>query len=131
MDAISSIPLANSEKNVLEISGIIAPTVVVFLLANPLATALGRYPSPSIVLNTFFQLVGFTFGLPLTTRDTVAIETFASLATSEIVILITHTSVQVYLSFSSYPSLEQVTKYIRQILDVGCCSSNNYLTFIP
>src|SRR5699024_5777362 len=87
IEAISSIPLANSEKNELEISGIIAPTVVVFLLASPLATALGRYPSLSIVSNTFFLVVGFTFGLPFTTRETVAMETFASLATSLIVTL--------------------------------------------
>src|SRR5699024_12615488 len=98
---------------------------------NPLAAALGRLPSSQIVLITFFLFVCFTVGLPLTTRDTVAIETFASLATSYIVILITHTSVQVYLSFSSYPSLEQITKNIQQTLDFACCIINNYLTFIP
>src|SRR5699024_12397862 len=102
-----------------------------FLLCNPLASALCRYPSSSIVLYSFFLVVGFTFGLRLTTRDTVAIETFASLATSYIVILITHTSVQVYLSFSSYPSLGQITKNIQQTLDFACCIINNYLTFIP
>ena len=80
--AISSIPRAISEKFVLEISGIITPTVVVRLLARPLATALGRYPKRSITSITFFLVAGFTFGLPLTTRDTVAIDTFASLATS-------------------------------------------------
>src|SRR5699024_4392118 len=86
--AISSIPRANSEMKILEISGIIAPTVVVFLLASPLATAFGRYPNLSIVANTFFRVVGLTLGLPFTTRDTVAIDTFASLATSYIVTLI-------------------------------------------
>lgn len=53
MVAISSIPRANSEKNKLEISGIMTPTVVVFLLASPRATAFGRYPNRSIAANTF------------------------------------------------------------------------------
>src|SRR5699024_9986850 len=87
--AISSIPLANSAKKILDISGIMAPTVVVFLLANPRATAFGRYPNCSIVFNTFLRVAGLTFGFPLTTRETVAIDTFASLATSYIVIFIT------------------------------------------
>src|SRR5690625_3588861 len=97
--AISSIPRANSEKNVLEISGMIAPTVVVFLLASPRATAFGRYPNRSIVASTFFRVDGFTFGFPLITRDTVAIETFASLATSYIVILIPFTSTKNHFLF--------------------------------
>src|SRR5699024_4984319 len=80
--AISSIPLANSEIKMLDISGMIAPTVVVFLLANPLATAFGRYSNLSIVANTFLRVVGLTFGFPLITRETVAIDTFASRATS-------------------------------------------------
>src|SRR4051812_40272626 len=63
------------------------PTVVVFLLARPLATAFGRYPNRSITSETFFLVAGFTLGFPFTTRDTVAIETFASRATSYIVIL--------------------------------------------
>src|SRR5699024_10008060 len=66
-----------------------APTVVVFLLANPRATAFGRYPNCSIVFNTYLRVAGLTFGFPLTTRETVAFDTFASLARSYIVIFIT------------------------------------------
>ncbi len=40
--ATSSIPRANEAKNILLTSGMITPTVVVFLLANPRATAFGR-----------------------------------------------------------------------------------------
>ena len=40
--ATSSMPRANEAKNALLTSGIITPTVVVFLLAKPRATALGR-----------------------------------------------------------------------------------------
>src|SRR5699024_11486097 len=69
-------------------SGIIAPTVVVFLLAKPLATAFGRQPNLSIVSSTFFLVEGLTFGLPFTTLETVAIDTFASRATSYIVTVI-------------------------------------------
>ena len=39
--AISSMPRAKDEKYKFVTSGIITPTVVVFLLANPLATAFG------------------------------------------------------------------------------------------
>ena len=42
MTAISSIPRASEEKKTLDTLGIITPTVVVLLLANPLATAFGR-----------------------------------------------------------------------------------------
>jgi hypothetical protein len=66
----------------------IAPTVVVRLLASPLATAFGRYPSVSMVPSTFFRVAGLTFGLPFTTRETVAIDTFASRATSYMVTFI-------------------------------------------
>src|SRR5690625_3298367 len=88
MFAISSIPRANSEKKTFEISGMITPTVVVFLLAKPLATAFGRYPNSSITFSTFLRVAGLTFGFRLSTLETVAIDTFASRATSYIVILI-------------------------------------------
>ena len=42
IEATSSIPNANSEKYGSVILGITTPTVVVFLEANPRATALGR-----------------------------------------------------------------------------------------
>ena len=42
IDAMSSIPRAKDEKKTLVTLGIITPTVVVFLLAKPRATALGR-----------------------------------------------------------------------------------------
>ncbi len=40
--ATSSIPRAKSAKKMFEISGTMTPTVVVFLLASPRATAFGR-----------------------------------------------------------------------------------------
>ncbi|MNP31666.1 hypothetical protein D3C76_1247970 [compost metagenome] len=82
MLAISSMPRAISAKMELEISGITTPTVVVFLLARPLATAFGRYPKRSIASYTFLRVCGLTLGLLFTTRDTVAIDTPASRATS-------------------------------------------------
>jgi len=74
MLAISSIPLVTSAKKGLEMSGITTPTVVVFLLANPLATAFGLYPNRSIVAKIFFLVSGLTLVLPLTTLETVAME---------------------------------------------------------
>src|SRR5699024_9998819 len=45
-------------------------------------------PRTSIVSSTFFLVEGLTFGLPFTTLETVAIDTFASRATSYIVTVI-------------------------------------------
>ena len=86
--ATDSIPLTISAEDKSAISGNTIPIVVVFLLASPLATALGVYLNFLITSWTRSLVSSFTFGLLLTTLDTVAIDTFASFATSYIVIVI-------------------------------------------
>src|SRR5699024_5897912 len=102
---MSSIPRANSEKKMLEISGIIVPTVVDFLLDSPRATALGRQPTRTTVRRTSLRVVGLTFGFPLTTRETVAIDTLASRATSYIVTFISMTSIELFFVVFIYYTL--------------------------
>src|SRR5699024_3662966 len=102
---MSSIPRANSQKKMLEISGIIVPTVVVCLLAITSASALGRSPRRSIVRRTFLRVVGLTFGFPLTTRETVVIDTLASRATSYIVTFISMTSIELFFVVFIYYTL--------------------------
>ena len=58
------------------------PTV--FIDPRPLANAFGVYSFSFITARTFSFVFGLTFGLLLTTLDTVAMETFASFAISYI-----------------------------------------------
>jgi hypothetical protein len=61
------------------------PTVRVRPLASPTARALGTYPISSMTFRTRCAVLASTSGFPFSTRDTVALDTWARWATSAIV----------------------------------------------
>jgi hypothetical protein len=68
---------------------------------NSTAEALGRNPNWEMAFMTFVLLSHDTLPAPFTTRDTVAVETPASLATSLIVLDRTFISVNALIASSS------------------------------
>ena len=76
----------------LEISVTITPIVAVFLDLKLLAGKLSTYPRSSAIRSILFLVLGLMSGLPFKARETVFVETFATLATSAKVILFTFTS---------------------------------------